>query len=371
MGGAQLGLFTSAGFAEEVEAFIRSKLASYQQPSARELLLELEKEISWQSRWDFEDVVRQLMDDATLTRADREYLQSLIEDDGLHKALRGEGAPPREIVSTIDAMLRQSKVYRSSKAFYEMVEFMSRFRDYAPYNNMLVRLQNPNCSFYASARDWQTRFNRTLIEDARPMLILATRHPVMLVYDLDQTEGAPLPEELSSFAQFDGEWEDEWLSRLLKNAIGHRIRIDFKPLSSTLGGFATINRGSGDWKMRVVIHDKLNAPSSFGVLCHELAHILLGHLGTDRDHWWPGRINLNRAAVEIEAETVAYIVSSRLGLCGSSAAYVSGYLKDNDVPAGISLDFIAKVAGHIERMVREDLPPRRTRSIRQNRGGRT
>jgi hypothetical protein len=28
----------------------------------------------------------------------------------------------------------------------------------------------------------------------------------------------------------------------------------------------------------------------YGTLCHELAHIYLGHSGTDRDHWWPSRI---------------------------------------------------------------------------------
>ena len=79
---------------------------------------------------------------------------------------------------------------------------MGRFRDYAPYNNMLVRIQNPACGFYATANDWQKRFGRTLIEDARPMLILAPMHPVMLVYDLDQTEGSQLPAELENFSRF-------------------------------------------------------------------------------------------------------------------------------------------------------------------------
>jgi hypothetical protein len=30
----------------------------------------------------------------------------------------------------------------------------------------------------------------------------------------------------------------------------------------------------------------LGEPSKYGTLCHELAHIYLGHLGADRDHWW-------------------------------------------------------------------------------------
>ena len=53
-----------------------------------------------------------------------------------------------------------------------MIEFMGQFRNYAPYNNMLVRIQNPTCRFYATAKDWAERFGRMVKEDARPMLIL-------------------------------------------------------------------------------------------------------------------------------------------------------------------------------------------------------
>src|SRR5207245_2825139 len=101
---------------------------------------------------------------------------------------------------------------------------------------------------------------------------LAPMHPVMLVYDLDQTEGAVLPKELQGFSRFDGDWDSTWLVRIVENAQRHRIRVDLKPLSSTHGGFATPDRGNADWKMRIVVHSGLDEPSRFGVLCHELAH---------------------------------------------------------------------------------------------------
>ncbi len=63
----------------------------------------------------------------------------------------------------------------------------------------------------------------------------------------------------------------------------------------------------------------LDPPSRYGVSCHELAHILLGHPGADRDHWWPGRSTLSLATVEIEAEAAACIVSTGFGLSGASA----------------------------------------------------
>jgi hypothetical protein len=232
-----------------------------------------------------------------------------------------------------------------------MVSFMARFRDYAPYNNMLVRLQNPTCSFYATERDWHDRFARNLKEDARPMLILAPMHPVMLVYALDETEGKDLPKELQSFATYEGEWNPDWLQRTVQNAaVRDRIQVDFKTLSSTNAGFATLAHGAGEWKMRIAIHSELDEPSKYGTLCHELAHIYLGHLGTDRDHWWPSRTDLDGRALEIEAESTAFIVTSRLGLVGSSTAYVSSYLDGRPLPSSVSLDQVAKVASRIGQM---------------------
>ncbi len=348
-----------ASVVENIAAYIQYTLDNYQQPSAHELVEQIECEFGLVARWDLPLVVSTLAESSGLTRANRQYLCSLIGDGSLAKALRGEDAPDRELLSTIDALFQQSKLYRSSEEFQEMIEFMGLFRDYAPYNNMLIRIQNPSCSFYATARDWQNKFGRNVIEDARPMLILAPMHPVMLVYDLDQTEGTQLPEDLVAFATFEGQWEPSWLTRTMENAERHFIRVDFKTLSSTQAGFATIVRDTGDWKMRIVVHDGLDGPSRLGVLFHELAHIFLGHLGTDQDYWWPGRMNLNRASVEVEAESVAFIATNRLGLSSSSKAYVSTYLNGGKVPTAVSPDLIAKVASRIERMTHERMSPKR------------
>lgn len=346
---------------EVIDAFVRNVVASAGRPSPGELVAKLDEDVGPKARWDIERVIRAVAEDPQVTRSDRDYLASMLADEGLSKALRGEDAPEPKKTSTIDELFRKSRAYRNSGEFNELVRFMGQFRDYAPYNNMLVRLQNPSCSFYARANDWHDRFNRTLKEDARPMLILAPMHPVMLVYDIDQTEGDELPKELKEFSKFEGKWDSTWLSNAVKNAEGHRIRVDFKTLSSTHGGFATMAFGTGDWKMRIAIHDGLDDPSRFGVLCHELAHILLGHLGTDWDQWWPGRQNLDRRTVEIEAESVAHIVTNHLGLKGSSAAYVSHHLTGGEVPQSVSVDYIGKIAGRIEQMATGAMRPRRPR----------
>jgi hypothetical protein len=323
---------------------------------------EVETKVGLKARWDLLAVLEDLAEDKDIVGAWREYCSSMRTAEDLAEAFRGAGAPEKEITSTIDSLLQQSKSYRGSAEFQDMVSFMGLFREYKPFNNMLVRLQNPTCSFYATEPDWRKRFERTLKEDARPMLILAPMHPVMLVYDLDQTEGKPLPKEVTEFAKFEGEWKSWWLTRVVENARVHdKIRVDFKALSSTNAGFATVAAGEGGWKMRIAIHNELNEPSRFGVLCHELAHIYLGHLGSDKDHWWPSRRELSHRSVEIEAEAVAFIVASRFGLKGASARYVSRYLGNDPMPSSVSLDLVAKTAGRLEKMAKETLKPRRER----------
>jgi hypothetical protein len=346
---------------EPVKHAVLEALDGGRQPSAWELLHDVETKVGLKGRWELVAVLEALEQDTKdLTQSQRAYCGSVRASEDLTEALRGAESPEKEIKSTIDSLLQQSRSYRGSKEFQDMVSFMGAFRDYAPFNNMLVRQQNPTCGFYATEPDWIKRFERKLKEDARPMLILAPMHPVMLVYDLDQTEGAPFPKEISEFAKFEGDWKSEWLTRLIQNAQAHdKIRVDFKKLSTTNAGFATIATGEGGWKMRIAIHDGLDEPSRVGVLCHELARIQLGHLGSDKDNWWPSRRELNHRTVEIEAEAVAFIVSTRFGLKGASARYVSNHLRNDPMPPSVSLDLVAKVAGKLEKMAKEILQTRR------------
>jgi hypothetical protein len=346
-------------YAQQVRQAILDALNAPKQPSAYELVAAVHAHVGVAGHCELRPALVALSRDNLQPRAWRAYAQSILDDEDLMRALFGEEAPGRVVESSFDQLIRRSKRYRSADSFREMIDFMARFKEYAPYNNMLVHVQNPACSFFATDADWRKRFERTVKEDARPMLILAPMSPLICVYALDDTEGKPLPAELEVFSQFEGPASDDMLALLVDNAARHDgIRVDFKPLSSTLSGFATFHRGPGAWKMRIVVHDALDTASRIGVLCHELAHIFLGHLGPDADRWWPARSSLDRHSVEVEAEATAYLVTSRLGFTGSSHAYVSQHLTKNEVPAGVSLDLIAKVAGRIEQMTQRRLSER-------------
>ena len=339
---------------------------NFSQPTATELLAMLEQQFEWPVRHVLADSIALLRGDPHLTNLVRDYLRTTLTDIELDNALKGDAKKNHEDLATLDQLFRRSASYRTGPAFREMIEFTAKFRDYAPYNNMLVKLQNPSCGYYATEKDWRIRFERHLKEDARPMLILAPMRPVMLVYDLDSTEGAPLPQKLQDFMETDGVVEPEHLDNLVKNAARDLIRVDVCELSITHSGLATTRIRDRSWKMRVKVHQGLPPSAQFSVLCHELAHIYLGHLGSDKDGWWPSRANLNHATVEIEAEAVAYITSLRLGLKPRSASYLCAFITSGEVPPTVSMELITKTAGKLEEMTKRLLPQRKITKPQQD-----
>ena len=101
--------------------------------------------------------------------------------------------------SLLDQLLIDSKLYTKSEDYKELLDFVIRLRNFAPFNSMLLQVQKPGMSYAASARDWRERFGRFPKENARPLLILWPFGPVALVYDVLDTEGEELPEDVASF----------------------------------------------------------------------------------------------------------------------------------------------------------------------------
>jgi hypothetical protein len=266
------------------------------------------------------------------------------EDENNHRDLKG-----------LDELFFRSKSIRISAQFYEFMDFISRFRTYAPYNNMLVFVQNPKTTFYATERDWLLKFGRKVKKYSRPMLILAPFHPVMPVYELEDTEGPDLPSFIIDPFELSGEFDERIFNRTAANLQKDGISVLSAPFSRLQGGVATryvyrgrTPRGTHVVKLTITINDSLSKKDAYGVLCHEIAHIYLGHLGSDEDHWWPDRQRLTVDQKELEAESTNYLVCSRAGLLAKSDQYLSLYLKNEDDLREISPDLIVKTAGYVE-----------------------
>ena len=358
---------------ETLRAFLVARCKRDGRPSARELLDEACSALGFGMRFAFVAAVNACCRSKELSGADRDYFTAMTHDRSAKEAVRGEAGPDEKVASTVDTLLRASSVYRSSRDFADLIAFMGKFKQYSPYNNMLVRLQQPHCQFFATAKDWERRHGRRLRDGARPLIILAPMSPVLLVYEAAETEGRPLPAHLEAFAQpLPGSWEGKWQANLEENARRHRLHIGLRTLPKTNGGYVHRPGQSSTWKMRIVLNAERDVTGRFRTLVHEVAHVLLGHLGSDDDRWWPDRRNLSQQAVEIEAEATAYIVASRLGLHTPSAEYLAGYVgKDGVVPGSVSMDNVAKVAGRIEEMVRRKVAAPRPKPPRKKKAAKT
>lgn len=84
----------------------------------------------------------------------------------------------------LDQLLDDSRLYRKGSDYKNLLEFVVRLRNFAPFNAMLLQLQKPGLNHAASAHEWRERFGRTVKVHARPLLILWPFGPVALVYDV-------------------------------------------------------------------------------------------------------------------------------------------------------------------------------------------
>ena len=132
-------------------------------------------------------------------RALREAAMRPVRQHQRYRAQQQELFETDAVRSLLDQLLADSRLYTQSKDYKELLDFVVRLRNFAPFNAMLLQVQKPGLSYAASARDWRERFGRRPKEGVRPLLILWPFGPVALVYDVMDTEGKPLPDDVASF----------------------------------------------------------------------------------------------------------------------------------------------------------------------------
>jgi hypothetical protein len=115
-------------------------------------------------------------------------------------------------------------------------------------------------------------------------------------------------------------------------------------------------------RYELLLNTKHSPEAKYVTLVHELAHLYCGHLGTPNEDWWPDRRGLSETIREFEAESVAFLVCSRLGIENPSDEYLSGYVKGNESTPPISLDCVLKSAGLIEQMGRKRMKLRKEKA---------
>jgi hypothetical protein len=212
---------------------------------------------------------------------------------------------------------------RKGARFAEILDTMSRFHKYSFNNCILISLQKPDAQRVAGFNTWKS-LGRFVKKGEKGIRILAPmvhkmtiesdevedqKVPVLrgfrtvAVFDISQTEG----EELERFQyQKLGQVANELLEKTKQIALKHGYTLDFvETLNGPLGYCINSTK-----EIKIVV----NTPEQmFSVLLHELGHALLEHQGGQEKF------------KELEAESVAYVVSKHLGLEPANVDYLLSY----------------------------------------------
>jgi len=279
----------------------------------------------------------------------------------------------------LDELFSLARTYNSSKAYLELMEFVGRFRFYSPFNAMLIYTQMPGARFVAPAHRWARQFRRRIKVGASSLVILQPMGPVLFVFDVTDTEPLPGAPALPAWVErpFEvrhGKIGDE-LERTVENAKRDGVNISERAHGSQRAGSVQAT-GSGGYldvtvvtgaqaviqrvqrRYELLLNTNLSREARYATLVHELGHLYCGHLGTPEPKWWPDRRGLPLEIREFEAESVCYLVCTRLGIENPSAEYLAAYVRDFETTPPISLDAVMKSSSLIEQMGRDRLKAR-------------
>ena len=255
--------------------------------------------------------------------------------------------------SLLDGLIEKSRLYKSSRDYQDLLDFVVRLRKFAPFNAMLLQVQKPGLLYAASEQDWREEFGRQPREGARPLLILWPFGPVALVYDVMDTEGATLPADVFSFIS-KGTMTQDTVRAFARRLASREILVGWIDSGDASAGYIRVasRPSTDDAKGTITYAVRINCNHDpavqFTTLAHELGHLYLGHLGKDKKQKIPHRPRLGRNQLELEAESVAYIVCRRNGIAPKSQTYLSGFVRSNTSVDHVDVYQVMRAAGQVE-----------------------
>lgn len=232
----------------------------------------------------------------------------------------------------------------TSGRYKEYLTAMSKFHTYSANNIMLIVTQRPCATHVAGFHTWHA-FDRSVSKGEVGILILApmsikknilsdkkdssgrsvpdpnTGKPIkelkeiqihsfrsISIFDISQTSGKPLPElavELKS--HLEGADDLEKAIRIVAEC-----PIEYAAIDGDAKGYYDLNLH------KIVIRQGMASLQSIKTMIHELAHSRLHRKGA------PDADNKGRATMEMEAESIAFVVLQHLGI--DTSEYSFGYL---------------------------------------------
>jgi len=264
-------------------------------------------------------------------------------------------------LNPVDEVFTASTRLRNSRNFMELLNFIVRFPNYSAFNGLLLYIQDSSATYVATARTWAKKFRRQLVQNARPLVILAPMAPIRFVFDIRDTEGSPIPSDLLKSVEIGNQLSGKVYANTQRNCSLQGIAVCKTTLSRDPKGttdritpalrkqYKDLNIQK-DTSYLIHLNKTHSLEEKYSSLAHELGHIFCGHLGIDRYAWWPERENLNISGEEIEAGCVAYLVCKRKGLRACSEKYLSNYIGANQEIPAFSLNAVLQAVNYVEEM---------------------
>lgn len=246
-----------------------------------------------------------------------------------------------QIKALTDQLEKGIKEVFTSEKYKAYLSTMAKFHSYSFNNSILIYVQKPNATMMAGFKTWQS-LERQVKKGERGIRIFAPRpykvirdveavdpgtgevlldpngKPIMekeersyvrfipvKVFDVSQTEGKALPtltEELQGEAQ-----NYEALMAAIKEAA--QVPIRFDTWADSKKGYYNLTN------QEIVIKSGMSERQTVKTAIHETAHSILH---TDKEHL------KDSATMEVEAESVAFVVCQHFGL--DTSDYSFGYL---------------------------------------------
>lgn len=258
-------------------------------------------------------------------------------------------------ISAVDQLFYRAQNYQSSTEYIQAFEFVNKIRNLAPFNAWLLYIQNPDITYVATANDWAIKFNRAIQLKARAYVIMKAFGPVDFVYDALETIGdTELPKDIQSSFRAEGIIPEIVVKQILKccNKKGIDVQYD-NTLWERQAGWASHKQLASH---RTIVINATHKPEiQFSTLIHELAHLLLGHLGKFLHCECEDRSYLDKNAKEIEAETVSWLICNRLRIITDADRYLHPHVQNKEALSEISVHKILTTSDRIENMIVSNL----------------
>ena len=212
----------------------------------------------------------------------------------------------KKITNYLNTLIQETNVVLKSDTMKKYLEFASKFHSYSFNNSILIYLQRPNSTRLAGFCAWK-QLGRYVRRGEKGVAIFApvirkpipddeNSDPELLgfrithIWDILQTEGAPVPVELPWVSP---EKQNVLLEKAILFAQVKGIKVTIKNLPGNIQGLC--KKGEIE----------LDVNSGVKTVFHELAHCLT--------HFSSG-CNLTRAEKEVEAEATAFSVAKYFGV---------------------------------------------------------